>query len=271
MSIARYIDHAPISFIKETVMKLHAFIGALLRLALFLTMAGAAGAAEIKVFSTIGVRSMLQDLSPRFESATGHKLVITFDVANALKRRIDSGEAFDVAILTVPVMDDMVKNNKIAADTRITIARGGMGLAVRTGAAKADVSSPDAFKRVLLNAKSIAYPKEGLAGIHVVKVQERLGIAEAMGAKATLTGATAPADLVARGEVELAAHIIPELLANKGVELIGPFPPELQTYIVLPAGLSTSATEAQAGRDLLKYLTGPEAISLIRSKGYEPG
>lgn len=254
-------------------MKLHAFIGDLLRLglALFLTMANAAVAEEVKVFSTIGVRSMLQDLAPRFESATGHKLVITFDVANALKRRIESGEAFDVAILTVPVMDDLIKSNNIAADTRVTIARGGMGLAVRTGAAKADISSPDAFKRALLNAKSIAYPKEGLAGIHVVKVQESLGIAEAMGAKATLTGAAAPADLVARGEVELAAHIIPELLANKGVDLIGPFPPELQTYIVLPAGLSSRATEAQAGRDLLKFLTGPEAVPLIRSKGYEPG
>ena len=93
-------------------MKLHAFIGDLpgLGLALFLTMASAAGAEEVKVFSTIGVRSMLQDLAPRFESATGHKLVITFDVANALKRRIESGEAFDVAILTVPVMDDMVKS-----------------------------------------------------------------------------------------------------------------------------------------------------------------
>ena len=207
-------------------MKLHAFTDDLpgLGLVLLLTMASAAGAEEVKVFSTIGVRSILQELAPQFESATGHKLVITFDVANALKRRIDSGEAFDVAILTVPVMDDMVKSNKVAADTRVTVARGGMGLAVRTGAAKADISSTDAFKRALLNAKSIAYPKEGLAGIHVVNVQERLGIAEAMGAKATLTGAAAPADLVARGEVELAAHIVPELLANKGVELIGPFP-----------------------------------------------
>lgn len=249
------------------------FVSGLLKLALALfgALATIAAANEVKVFSTIGVRSVMQELGPHFESATGHKLVFTFDVANALKRRIDAGESFDVAILTVPVMDELVKQSKIVAETRVTIARGGMGLAVRAGAPKPDISSSEAFKRTFLNAKSITYPKEGLTGIHVAKVLERLGITEVMGPKSTLTGAGSPAELVARGEVEIAAHIIPELLAVKGVELLGPFPSELQTYIVLPAGVSASATEPQAARELLRFLTGPVAVPLIKSKGYEPG
>lgn len=249
------------------------FVSGLLKLALALfgTLATIAAANEVKIFSTIGVRSVMQELGPHFESATGHKLVFTFDVANALKRRIDAGERFDVAILTVPVMDELIKQNKIVADTRVIIARGGMGLAIRAGAPKSDISSADAFKRTFLNAKSITYPKEGLTGIHVAKVLDGLGISDAMRPKSTLTGAGSPAELVARGDVEIAAHIIPELLAVKGVELLGPFPPELQTYIILPAGIGTSSTEPQAARELLKFLTGPVAVPLIKAKGYEPG
>ena len=242
-----------------------------LSLALFLVQAGAANAAEVKVFSTIGVRSVMQELGPEFERTTGHKLTISFDVANALKRRIDAGESFDVAILTVPVMDDLIKQGKIVEETRVLVARGGMGLAVRAGAPKPDISSTEAFKRTLVNAKSIAYPKEGLTGLHMAKVLDRLGIAEVMGPKATLTGSGSPAELVSRGDVELAAHIIPELLAVQGVELLGPLPPEVQTYIVLPGGVSASAMQPEAAREFLKFLTGPVAIPVIRSKGYEPG
>lgn len=240
-------------------------------LALFLVQAGVGEAADVKVFSTIGVRAVMQELAPSFESATGHKLVFTFDVANALKRRIDSGEVFDVAILTVPVMDELTKQNKIVPATRVIIARGGMGLAVRAGAPKPDISSVEAFKRTLLNAKSIAYPKEGLTGIHVAKVLESLGIAEAIAPKATLTAAESPAALVVRGDVEMAAHLIPELLAVSGVEFVGPLPVTLQTYIILPAGVGASAREPQAAEDLIKFLTGPIAVPLIKSKGYEPG
>ncbi len=254
-------------------MKTRSTIVSILRLglALFLAQTGAAGAAEIKVFSTIGVRSVVQELGPQFEQATGHKLTISFDVANALKRRIDAGESFDLAILTVPVIDELIKQGRIVADTRVIIARGGMGLAMRAGAPKPDLSSTEAFKRTLLNAKSIAYPKEGLTGIHMAKVLERLGITEAMSPKTTLTGSGSPAALVARGEVEIAAHIIPELLAVQGVELIGPLPPEVQTYIVLPGGVSANAMQSQPARELLKFLTGPAVIPVIRSKGYEPG
>ena len=240
-------------------------------LALFLVQAGGTSAAEVKVFSTIGVRSVMQELGPQFERATGHKLTISFDVANALKRRIDAGETFDVAILTVPVMDELIKQGKIVAESRVVIARGGMGLAVRASAPRPDISSTEAFKRTLVDAKSITYPKEGLTGLHMAKVMDRLGLAEVMAPKTTFTGSGSPAELVSRGEVEIAAHIIPELLAVQGVELLGPLPPEVQTYIVLPGGVSASATQPQAASELLRFLTGPAVIPVIRSKGYEPG
>ncbi len=240
-------------------------------LLMWLPSANDARAAEVKVLSTIGVRSVLQVLSPEFEKATGHTLVLSFDVANALKRRIDAGENFDVAILTVPVMEELIKQGKIVADTRVIIARGGMGVAVRAGVPRPDISTTEAFKRTLVNAKSIAYPKEGLTGLHMSKVIAQLGITEVMTAKSTLTGAGSPAELVAKGEVEMAVHIIPELLAAPGVDFIGPLPSEVQTYIVLPGGVSTSALQSAAGHALLKFLTGPAVVPVIRSKGYEPG
>lgn len=240
--------------------------------ALWLTQAGLAGAVEIKVLSTIGVRPVLQEVRPQFERATGHTLAISFDVANALKRRIDAGESFDVAILTVPVIEELIKQGKIVGDTKVVIARGGMGMAVRAGAPKPDISSTEAFKNTLLQVKSVSYPKEGMTGIHMGKVMERLGITQAMEPKLSLTtGSGNPAEMVARGEVEIAAHLIPELLAVQGLSFLGPLPAEVQTYIVLPGGVSTSATQAQAGRDLLKFLTGPSVLPIIKAKGYEPG
>lgn len=233
--------------------------------------APAVSAAEVQVFATIGVRAVMQELGPQFERASGHKLTMTFDVANALKRQIEAGEKFDVAILTVPVLDDLIKQGRIVADTRVTVARGGLGVAVRAGAPKPDIGSAEALKRVMLDAKSVAYPKEGLTGINFVRVQERLEIADRIKPKAMLTTAGSPAELVARGEAEMAVHIIPELLAVPGVELLGPFPPELQSYIVLPGGVAANAMQPQAAREFLQFLVGPAAIAVMKSKGYEPG
>lgn len=240
----------------------------------FLAMAAAAvtaTAAEVKVFSTIGVRAVMQELGPLFERKTGHKLVTTFEVAAALKRRIDAGEKFDVAILTVPIIDELIKQDKIVASTRVDVARGGMGLAVRAGAPKPDISSMEALKITLLQAKSIAYPKEGLVGINFTRIQERLEIAESIKPKAMLTAAEGPADLVARGQAELAVHLMPELLAAKGVVVLGAFPPQLQYYIVLPGGVGTNAGEPQAAKELLQFLVGPAATPVMKARGYEPG
>lgn len=235
-----------------------------------LLQATAAHAAEIKVLSTIGVRSVMNELGPRFEQASGHRLAVAYDVASVLKRQIDAGAPFDVAILTLAATDDLMRQGRILSGSWAGIARSGHGLAVRAGAPRPDIATADAFKRALLGAKSIAYSREGASGIYFAGLLERLGIAEAMKGRTRRAGGDV-AELVARGEVEMAVQLIPELIAVRGVELAGPFPPELQNYVQFAAGVSALARQPDAARALIRYLTQPEAIPIIKSKGMEPG
>jgi molybdate transport system substrate-binding protein len=166
-------------------------IGSLAAAAIFAFMilwaqGGAAEAAEVKVLCANAMRAVMKELGPGFERATGHQLMIQFDVVGALKRQIDTGERFDVAILTTPLIDDVVKEGKIAAGTRASVARSGIGVIVRTGAPKPDINSADAFKHALLNAKSIGYAKEGATAIHLASLFERLGITEQIKPKTKL-------------------------------------------------------------------------------------
>ena len=241
-------------------------------LGLFFVLASGAiaNASEIKVLSTIGVKSVVEELAPQFERKTGHKLAITFGVANVMKRQIEAGETFDLAIMTAAVTDDLIKQGKIVAATRTNVARGGIGIAVRAGAPKPDISSVEALKRALLAAKSITYAKEGGSGIYFVGLLERLGIAEAMKPK-TKFGAGNVAELVAAGEAEMAVQLITELISVRGVELVGPLPAEVQNYIVLTAGVGAQAKEPDLAKDFLQFLTAPAAVPVIKSKGLEPG
>jgi molybdate transport system substrate-binding protein len=227
-------------------------------------------AAEIKVLSTNGVTSVMRELGPEFERATGHKLVIRYDVTTALRNQIQGGETFDVAILTGPVTDELLKQGKLAAGTRADIARSGVGVAIRAGAPKPDISTVEAFKRTMLAAKSVAYTTQGASGIYFASVLQRLGIAEAMKPKAKLQPGGAVAELVARGEAELAVQQISELISVAGVELVGPFPPELQSITVFSAGVAASAKEPEAARALIQFLTAPAASPVIKAKGMEP-
>ena len=156
---------------------------------------GAAEAAEVKVLCASAMRSVMKELGPRFERETGHQLMIQFDVVGALKRQIDAGERFDVAILTTSLIDDLVKEGKIAAGTHADIARSGIGVIVRTGAPKPDISSANAFKRVMLDAKSISYAKEGALAIYLAGLFERLGITEQMQSKTKFGQPAAPSRL----------------------------------------------------------------------------
>ena len=235
-----------------------------------LVQAVVANAGEIKVLSTIGVRSVVEELTPQFERTTGHKLNITFGLASVLKRQIEAGETFDVAILTAPVADDLIKRGKLRADTRTDVARGGIGIAVRAGAPKPDISTVEALKRALLDTKSIAYAKEGASGIYFARLIERLGIAEAMQPK-TKFGAGNVAELVAKGEADMAVQLITELMAVPGAELVGPLPAEVQHYVVLTAGVGADVKDSGPARDLIKFLTAPSAVPVLKAKGLEPG
>ncbi len=241
-----------------------------LGLVLLLGSGERARAGEIKVLSTVGVKSVVEEMVPQYEQKTGHKLAITFGLATALKRQIEGGEAFDLAIMTSAVADELIKEGKLIADTRTNVARGGIGIAVRAGAPKPDIGSVEALKRALLAAKSIAYNKEGASGIYFAALLERLGIAEDMKAKTKLATGNAP-ELVAAGDAEMVAQLITELLPVRGIEIVGPLPAEVQNYVVLVAGVGTQAKEPGLAKDFLQFLTGPAAAPVIRSKGLEPG
>ena len=239
-------------------------------LIILLTQGVAAEAAEIKVLSANAMGGVINELGPQFERATGHKLVIQYEVVGVLKRQIDAGETFDVAILTTPLIDDLVKAGKIAAATRADIARSGIGVIVRTGASKPDIGSADAFKRALLDAKSISYAKEGAIATYLASLFERLGVAEQMKAKTKhLPVAGGAAQLVADGEAELGI-VGSTIRPVPGAELLGPLPPELQNYIGYTGGVGAAAKEGEASKGLLNFLQAPAAVPVLKAKGMEP-
>jgi molybdate transport system substrate-binding protein len=246
-------------------------IAAAIGATVLMAQAVAAQAAEVKVLGAYPLKPMIDELGPQFERATGHTLAIQYGLPAVLKRQIEAGETFDLAILGAPGMDDLIKQGKIVAGTRTDIARDGMGVAVRAGAPKPDISSAEAFKRTLLNAKSISYVKEGATGVHLANLLERFGIAEEMKSKTKLHDSPARAiQAVADGEAELGFVLITLILPVRGAEVAGPFPPELQRYVVFTAGVSTGAKQAEAAKALANLLTSESAAPVIKAKGMEP-
>lgn len=240
--------------------------------ALALAFASApAWAADITVLSSTGIQSVVLALQPKFEKATGNKLLITFDTSNALKAQIDGGKSFDVAILTPGLIEDLIKSGKVAPSTSLTIARAGLGIAVKAGAKKPDIRTVEGFKQALLKTKSIAYTTAGQSGIAFAAVIEKLGIADQIKAKAkTIPGGPTGA-LIVSGDATMAVQLIPELKAVKGVSVVGPFPAELQTYVVLTGGIGAQSPNPAAAQQLLQYLTSPKALPTIKAKGLQPG
>lgn len=252
---------------KIATLAVSAGVGAIMLVA----QGGGARAAEIRLISSNGVSAVLSVLGPRFETANGDTLVIHFDTANALKDKILAGEAFDVAILTAPIVDELTKAGKIAGGSRADIARSGVGVAIRAGATRPDISTVEAFKRTLLAAKSVAYTTSGASGLYFAGVLERLGIGDQVKAKAKLQPGGAVAELVASGEAELAVQQLSELMPVKGTEILGPFPPELQNFTVFSAGIGAAAKDKVAAKAFVGFLTAPAALPIIKAKGMEPG
>ena len=244
---------------------------------MFLLMLGIkAEAAELKVLSAIGMQSVMEDLGPKFERATGHKLAISFATAGAAVKRAQGGEAADVVIATRQGIDGLVKNSKAAADNVTALASAGISVAIRKGTPKPDISSPDALKRTLLAAKSISYvdpTSGGASGIHFAKVLDRLGVANEMKSKTVFPNPKTPAEvgvLVANGEAEIGVHIIVELIPVAGIDIVGPLPGDLQNTIVFAAAVMASAKDADAAKALVNFLRTPEAVAVIKMKGMEP-
>ena len=248
----------------------------LLGLAAVLMAAGAprdAGAAEIKVLTAGAFKQVVLALVPDFEKQTGHKVTVENETVGALTKRIEGGEGFDLAVLTPGAVDNRTGKGKFAAGSRTNLARVGVGVVVKDGTPKPDISSVDAFKKSLLAAKSVAYidpAAGGSSGIYVSGLLDKLGIGAEVKAKAKLIHGGAVAEHIAKGEAELGIHQISEILPVKGIVLVGPLPAEIQNYTVYAAGLGANAKEADAAKALLKALSGPAAAEVLKAKGMEP-
>ncbi len=240
-------------------------------LGLVLAMSPDAKAAELKIIAGGSMTSSLNQLAAPFERATGHKLVIHFDSTPNLIKQATSGEPFDLAVVPVDVFKDEAARARFSPAPTVDIARVGYGVIVRAGAAKPDVSTPDALKKTLLDAQSIAFVPASAAGGYVSKVFERLGINEAMKAKTKpqqMPAQIAPA--VASGEAELGVFLV-NVLTGPGVELAGSFPAELQQELVFTAAVTADSNQAEAAKAFIDYLTAPAAIAVIKAAGMTPG
>jgi len=234
-----------------------------------LMLANGAQAAEIKVLASTAVKTTLEELAPQFEKATGNKVDITFAPASALKVKIDEGAAFDVAILAAPVTDSLAGSGKIDMPAT-TVSHSGIGVAIRKGARKPDISTTEAFKQTLLHAQSIGFTGAGATGAYLKTLFEKLGIAGELKPKLkSLQGAAGEA--AASGEVEIGMTQISEILPYTGAELVGPLPPDIQSYTYFSAATSTASKQADVAKAFIKFLVAPSALAVIKAKGMEPG
>ena len=245
----------------------------LIAAALWIAATPSAAAAELNVLSAGAFKAVVLALAPEFEKATGHKLVIDNDTAGGLKKRIDGGEAFDVAIITPAIVDELIASGSVASGSGVNIATVGVGIVVKEGAARPDVSTVEAFKQALLAAKSVAYidpASGGSSGIYIDKLLERLGIASEVRAKAKLKQGGYVAELIVSGEAELGLHQISEIVPVKGAVLVGPLPKEIQNTTTYAAGVGARSANKDAALQLIKAFTGEPAAAVLRAKGMDP-
>ena len=228
-----------------------------------------ANAAEIKVVSSNAIKSALEELAPAFEKSSEHKLVFHWGAAVPLKAEIEKGAAFDLAVLTAAVTDDLIRQGKLVAASRTDIAKSGIGVAVRKGAPKPDVSTTEGLKRALLNAKSIGYVEQGTTGIYLKDLLQKLGIAEQLRPKLKFIP-TAAANAVANGEVEIAMTQISEILPFAGAELVGPLPADIQLYTGFAVAIGSGAKQPEPARALIRFLAAPAAAPVLKAKGLDP-
>jgi molybdate transport system substrate-binding protein len=224
----------------------------------------------MKIICTNGVKSVMLDLVPAFERTSGTKISITWGSTNGLLKELEGGAGGDLAILTDEAIDDLIKHGKVVAGSRVDLARSGIGIAVRKGAKRPDIGSPEALRRALIAAKSVAHSKTGMSGIYFPTVLARLGIADAMQAKIVIPDPGTPVgEVVAKGDAEIGIQQISELLPVAGIEIVGPLPDALQKITTFSAGVLTAAKEPNVAAALLKFVAG-ESPRLLKQKGLEP-
>jgi molybdate transport system substrate-binding protein len=238
---------------------------------LFSAPPAAGQAKEVRVVASAGVKPTVTALLPEAERSIGAHISTEFDASKTLTQKIVAGQAFDVAILTVENIDDLTHQGKIAANTRANLARTGVGFGIRAGAHKPDISTPEALKRTLLNVKSITLNPNGASTTILYKALDRLGIADDVKHKLLLdTDLEHLRTNVVEGKSEMVVALISEIRASQGVELAGPLPGDLQSYVNFAAGVSTNSHNSEAAKAFVKFITSPAAAPVLKVKGLEP-
>src|SRR5262245_32548439 len=230
-----------------------------------------AGAAEIKVLSTQATEEAYRELVPQFEQATGHKVTTVFTGTLDANKRLAAGETYDVLIMSAPSIEEHIKGGKVVAGSRVDLAKSGVGVAVKAGAPKPDISTTDALKKTLLSAKSIGY-STGPSGVYVAGLFQRMGIADEIKGKLkqTPTGVFV-GSIIANGEAEIGFQQVSELSHFPGIDYVGPLPADIQLFTTFSSGIITGAKEEDAAKALVKFITAPEAASAFKKRGMEPG
>ena len=232
-------------------------------------LAGPVQAAEITVLGGMGVVSGLHDLAPAFEKMTGHKVIVRFVQTADINQKINSGAPADIAALQPQQVDAFIKDGKMVVRTKTNFVQAGVGVAVKRGARRPDISTVEAFKTAMLKAKSIGYSRGG-SGLISAQVMEKLGIADQLKAKTKFIDGIPVAEVVAKGEVEIGLQQINVILPVKGADYIGPLPKELRETVKFSAGVLTTSKQPEVAKAFLRFIASAEAAPLLRKSGMEP-
>jgi molybdate transport system substrate-binding protein len=236
-----------------------------------LLLSSAAGAGDIKVLSTQATEEAYRELIPQFEKASGHKVTTVFTGTLDANKRLAAGETYDLLIMSGPSIEEHIKGGKVVAGSRIDIAKSGVGVGVKAGAPKPDISTTEALKKTLLAAKSIGY-STGPSGIYVVGLFQRMGIADEIKGKLkqTPTGVFV-GSIIANGEAEIGFQQVSELSHFAGVDYVGPLPADVQQFTMFASGIIAGAKEAEAAKALVQFISAPAAAAAFKKRGMEPG
>jgi molybdate transport system substrate-binding protein len=225
----------------------------------------------VHVLVSNGMKAAMEELQPLCEHAIGHPLALQFNSTASVKKKIEAGEEFDVAIITSEAIAELIKQGKLAADSRADLGRSELGIGVRAGVAKPDIHTPEALKRTLREAKSITYPQDGASRAYIENMFERMGIAGDVKPRIILAQGSGPAtESVAAGKAALVITLFSEIVPIHGVEILGPLPGEFHYDIRFEAAASVTAKNAEASRALITFLAGPKAAPTFKAKGLEP-
>src|SRR6266478_3447127 len=236
---------------------------------LVISFAVPAPAAEITVLAGMGVVSGVSDLAPAYEKLTGHSVVVRFEQAAAMNEKINSGAPADIAALQPEQVDNFIKQGKMVAGTKTNFAQAGVGVAIKTGAPRPDISTVDAFKNAMINARSIGYSQGG-SGLIAAKVMEKLGIADQLKAKTKFINGLPVAEVVAKGDVEIGLQQINVIIPVEGADYIGPLPKELQDTVRFAGGVLTVSKQKELARAFLNFIASADAGPLLRRSAMEP-